>query len=204
MLSTLPNRLSLLRILLSPVFFVFFISSNPLLRQLSVVVFFLAALTDWYDGIIARRSNTVTSLGKFLDPLADKFLTSAAFLAFAAIDYAPWWMVWTIIIRDIAITVLRSVAESRNAHIVTSKTAQLKTFVQMAVLYYLMLLVVSRETAWLRAAFAAEIDVLLHPVLVYWAMFVLTAFTLFTGLQYLYDNRTFIGGLFGIPRRATD
>lgn len=203
MFSTLPNRLSLLRIALSPVFFWFFVSTVPPLRHLSLLVFLIAAITDWYDGALARRHNTVTRTGKFLDPLADKFLTSAAFLAFAALGLVAWWMVWAIVVRDILITLLRSLAEARDAQIVTSKTAQTKTFVQMTALYYVLLLVVSRDVAWVQAAFGSTIfATLLAPALLYWLMLAVTVLTLYTGVQYLYDNRVFLASLFSSASRS--
>lgn len=195
MFSTLPNRLSLLRIILSPVFYVFFVSEDPTFRHVSLGIFFIAAITDWYDGIIARKYNTVTNIGKFLDPLADKFLTSAAFIAFASLGHVEWWMVWLIIIRDLLITVLRSIAEARGAHIVTSKTAQSKTFLQMAVLYYLLLLIILRDVGWVQRSYNAEVAALLHPTVVFVLMFAVTVLTLYTGIQYLYDNRHFLRGL---------
>jgi CDP-diacylglycerol---glycerol-3-phosphate 3-phosphatidyltransferase len=205
MFTTLPNRLSLLRMILSPVFFVLFISSTPFLRHISLAVFLVAAITDWYDGVIARRSNSVTKLGKFLDPLADKFLTSAAFFAFAAVHLVAWWMVWAIVVRDIVITVLRSVAEARDAEIVTTKTAQTKTFVQMIVLYYVLLLVVGHDIRWMMALFGTQmLDAMLEPSLLYWLMLAVTVLTLFTGLQYLYDNRKFLVSLFAGRSRVAD
>jgi len=197
MFSTLANKLSLFRIILSPVFFLMIISEDPLLRQLSIVVFFIAAITDWYDGEIARRSNTVTNIGKFLDPLADKFLTSAAFIAFAVLDLVPWWMVIVIVFRDLLITVLRSIAESRGIHIVTSKAAQTKTFIQMAVLYYLLLLVVGQDVQWITALAGDLIAMLLHPTVTYVLMLAVTVLTLYTGVQYLIENRRFVAGLLG-------
>ncbi len=197
MFTTLANKLSLFRILLSPVFFLMIISEEPLMRQLSVVVFFIAAITDWYDGEIARRSNTVTNLGKFLDPLADKFLTSAAFIAFAVLDLVPWWMVIVIVFRDLLITVLRSIAESRSIHIVTSKAAQTKTFIQMTVLYYLLLLVVGQDVQWINALAGDLIVMLLHPTVTYILMLAVTVLTVYTGVQYLIENRRFLAGLLG-------
>lgn len=204
MFSTLPNQLSVLRILLSPVFLFLFISERPTLRVLSIVVYLIAALTDWYDGEIARRQNVITNMGKFLDPLADKFLTSAAFIAFAWLGYVDGWMVTVIIVRDILITLLRSFAEFRDAHIVTSKSAQAKTFAQMAVQYYLMLVILLKEIPWFEGAFPAVIDALLHPTLLFSLMLFVTLFTLVTGVQYLYDNRQFLLGFFGIRGRAIE
>ncbi|MCB2205508.1 CDP-diacylglycerol--glycerol-3-phosphate 3-phosphatidyltransferase [bacterium] len=201
MFSTLANKLSLFRMLLSPVFFFLLISENTLLNQLSLAVFLIAAVTDWYDGEIARRSGTVTNLGKFLDPLADKFLTSAAFLAFAFLAYVPWWMVMVIVIRDLLITLLRSFAESRNMHIATSKSAQTKTFIQMAVLYYLLLVIVGQDVSWVRGIVGSAFETLLHPTLTYVLMLAVTLITLLTGVQYLIDNRRLVIQLLRKPKQ---
>lgn len=196
MFSTLANTLSVIRIVLSPVFLLMIISENSQLRQISLAVFLVAAMTDWYDGVIARRSGTVTNLGKFLDPLADKFLTSSAFVAFALLDYVPWWMVIVIVFRDMLITVLRSLAESRNAHIVTSKIAQWKTFIQMTVLYYLLLLIVGKDVAWVQASFGGIVKMLIQPEVVYGLMLAVTLLTIYTGVQYIVGNRAFVTSLF--------
>jgi CDP-diacylglycerol---glycerol-3-phosphate 3-phosphatidyltransferase len=79
---TLPNQLTILRIFLTPVFVALFLSENVFLKQLSVPVYIVAALTDWYDGWFARKFGYMTKWGRFLDPLADKILTSSAFIAF--------------------------------------------------------------------------------------------------------------------------
>ena len=94
---TLPNQLTLLRVLLTPVFVALLLSTTPLYLQLSLVVFVIAALTDWYDGWAARRLGYVSRWGKFMDPLADKILSAAALLAFAWIGLINSWMVWLII-----------------------------------------------------------------------------------------------------------
>lgn len=196
MFSTLANKLSVFRMLLSPVFFALLVSEHWLYNQLSLAVFLVAAVTDWYDGEIARRSGTVTVIGKFLDPLADKFLTSAAFLAFAFLHYVPWWMVGVIVVRDLLITVLRSMAQSRGMHIATSKAAQTKTFIQMAVLYYFLLLIVGSDVGWVRAHAAETVAALLHPTVTYTLMLAVTLITLYTGVQYLVDNRRVVAQLF--------
>ncbi len=196
MFSTLANKLSLLRMILAPVFFVMVISDDPMVRLLALPVFLIAAITDWYDGEIARRSGTVTNAGKFLDPLADKFLTSAAFLGFAVLGYVEWWMVIVIVFRDLLITVLRSIAEIRNMHIATSKAAQWKTFIQMVVLYYLLLLIVLRDVVWIHELFGDLIGVLLHPTVVYILMIIVTLMTIVTGVQYLYSNRKMLSAVF--------
>src|SRR3990172_4875388 len=93
-----PNQLTLLRILLTPVFVYFLFSDKPIDKQIALGIFIIAAITDWYDGYVARRWGYITRWGKFLDPLADKVLTSAAFFSFVVIGYAELWMVLIIFI----------------------------------------------------------------------------------------------------------
>ena len=83
---TVPNQLTLLRIVLTPVFAWFLLSDNPIFRQISLGIFIIAALTDWYDGWIARRMGYTSRWGKFLDPLADKILSSATLLAYVSLN----------------------------------------------------------------------------------------------------------------------
>ena len=130
-----PNQLTLLRILLTPVFVYFLFSIDPLDKQIALGIFIVAAITDWYDGYVARRWGYITRWGKFLDPRADKVLTSAAFLSFVWIGYAEMWMVVIIIIRDFLITILRTYAEYKEKPIDTSYFAKTKTFAQLVVIY---------------------------------------------------------------------
>ena len=121
----LPNQLTTLRIILTPIFFFLFISDNPLLKQIALIVYFIAAITDWYDGWLARKFNYITNWGKFMDPLADKFFTSAAFVAFFILDIVPLWMVIIIIIRDFYVTGLRIYADIQHKAFSTSKLAKI-------------------------------------------------------------------------------
>ena len=100
----LPNQLTTLRIILTPVFLFLFISGDPVLIQISLVVYIVAAITDWYDGWLARKFNYITSWGKFMDPLADKILTSTAFFAFVEIGILELWMVILVVFRDLLVT----------------------------------------------------------------------------------------------------
>lgn len=131
----LPTRLTVLRIILTPVF-VFFLFSNGLnLKFLSFFIFVLASLTDWYDGYFAKKYGYVTIWGKFLDPLADKILVSAAFIAFNILGYVKLWIVLVIVCRDFLITGLRSYALFLKHPIKTISLARVKTFVQMGSVY---------------------------------------------------------------------
>src|SRR5512135_1440944 len=118
---TPPNQLTFLRILLTPLFVFLLFSVDPVSRQLSLIVFFIAMLTDWYDGWVARRWGYVTRWGTFLDPLADKVVTSAALIAFIYLDLVPPWTVWLIVGRDILITFLRSYSEFKGKPFDTSR-----------------------------------------------------------------------------------
>ena len=88
----LPNHLSIARIILTPLFLILFLSGESYLMQISLAVYVIAAITDWYDGWLARKFNYITQTGKFLDPLADKILVSAAFFAFAYLEILEYWI----------------------------------------------------------------------------------------------------------------
>jgi len=188
----LPNQLTLLRILLTPVFATLLLSESPTARQLSLVVFIVAALTDWYDGWVARKFGYTSRWGKFFDPLADKILSSAALLAYVSLNLVDAWMVWIVVIRDFLITSLRSYAEYRDAPIVTSKTAQAKTFGQFVVIYYILILYVARNLPIIQQEFGDTIDTLMHPEVLYGMMLLVTISTIGTGIAYLFDNRKFL------------
>ena len=147
---TLPNQLTILRIVLSPVFLFLFLSDVIWMKQLSVAIYIIAALSDWYDGWLARKFNYITSWGKFWDPLADKILTSSAFIGFAVVDLIPWWMVIIIVGRDVLITLLRVFADMKSYTFTTSYYAKWKTLLQMIFLYYLLILYVAQFTPEIR------------------------------------------------------
>ncbi len=181
---TLPNHLTILRIVLSPIFVALLLSENVFYKQLSLLVYVIAALTDWYDGWIARKFGHITRWGRFMDPLADKILTSSAFISFASLRLVETWMVAIIVIRDILITLLRSYAELKNKPVITTKGAKVKTFIQMSFIYYLLFVYVI-NLSFEGVNFDAS---LLNPTLIYWVMLFITLLTLWTGIAYLYDN----------------
>lgn len=188
----LPNQLTILRIILTPVFLILFLTGEPWLIQLSSVVFIIAAITDWYDGWLARKFNYITEWGKFMDPLADKILTSTAFMAFVIVGILPLWMVLLIIIRDFLITLIRVYADYRKVSFTTSRTAQVKTFIQMFFLYYLLLIYTLRSFEDLHKHYNDLLNFLLDPLGIYIAMAVITLFTVITGVTYIYSNRFLI------------
>ncbi len=192
-----PNQLTVLRILLTPVFVAMFLSDSPQQRQWSVVIFVVAMLTDWYDGYVARRWGYVTRWGSYLDPFADKILISAALFTFVVVDLVPAWTVWTIVIRDLGITFLRSYSELKGKPFDTSRMAKSKTFVQFVVVHYVLLLSVLSSSVELSPEFRIWVDTLLARSVVDPLMAITTLFTVVTGVLYLIGNRDTLRQLHG-------
>ena len=182
---TIPNQLTILRVLLTPLFIYFFIYETASNILLGTIIFFTAAATDWYDGFIARRFNITTRWGQFMDPLADKILISSAFFIFAYLDYFYWWMVIIIICRDFFITFLRIYALQRGRSIVTSTAAKWKTFFQMCFVLFLLI--------YLNFPSADIYRLKQYPIPYnHWIsiLFIfVTILTVYTGIQYLIENR---------------
>ncbi len=126
----LPISLTLARIVLVPLLMVFLISSSRVHALIASAIFVAASLTDWLDGLIARRRNQVTTLGKLLDPVADKLLVAAALISLVQIEKVPAWMVMIIIGREIAVTGLRGIAASVGVIVSASEMAKYKTATQ--------------------------------------------------------------------------
>ncbi|MDR0978059.1 MAG: CDP-diacylglycerol--glycerol-3-phosphate 3-phosphatidyltransferase [Endomicrobium sp.] len=143
----LANKLTVTRICLVP-FFVLFIELGGFLNTVfALIIFFTASITDFFDGHIARKNKLITSLGIFLDPLADKLLISSAFICFAGISYLKIsaWMVIAIISREFLITGLRSIAAYKNVIIPADKLGKFKTTSQVIVIITTLLVMIFNE-----------------------------------------------------------
>lgn len=198
----LPNQLTTLRIILTPVFLYLFLSGDETLIQISFGVYIVAAFTDWYDGWLARKFNYITSWGKFLDPLADKILTSAAFFAFVFLDILDLWMVIIIVLRDFTITSLRLYADYKNKNFVTSRSAKIKTFIQMFFIYYLLCLFTAKTVDAIFIGNEKIFAALFDDTLIFWLMLFVTVFTALTGISYIYRNRKLIRELFRLETKS--
>lgn len=187
-MKNIPNILSGFRILLAPVFLFMYIQDELVWRSLSIAVFMTAAVTDYFDGKIARHYNLESKLGVFLDPLADKFLTFAGFicLPFLDVEQFPWWAIAIIMTRDVFITLFRMLAKRRNLPMKTRFTAKAKTMVQMAFVYLVLLLGVFMESD---IDFSEQATVFFESGMLFYGMMFVTFFTLYSGLEYLYVNR---------------
>ncbi|HTK91248.1 MAG TPA: CDP-diacylglycerol--glycerol-3-phosphate 3-phosphatidyltransferase [Verrucomicrobiae bacterium] len=134
-----PIALTLIRIVLVPLVIVFLISSQRVHVIIAAVIFLAASLTDWLDGLIARRTNQVTRLGTLLDPVADKLLVAAALVSLVQVDMVPAWMAWVIIGRELAVTGLRGVALSMGVVVPATRLGKLKTVTQYVAVTLLIL-----------------------------------------------------------------
>ena len=187
-MKNVPNILSTIRILLAPVFLFLYWQESLLLGILSLVIFTIAAITDFFDGHLARKHEIESTLGTFLDPLADKVLTFSAFfvLPFISNDLFPWWAIGVIVFRDVFITLLRIFAKSRSTTMETRTTAKVKTTVQLVFLYIGLLLGVFKGHANLIGSLA---DSILDTQIMYVLTLFVTAFTAYSGLEYVVINR---------------
>jgi CDP-diacylglycerol--glycerol-3-phosphate 3-phosphatidyltransferase len=126
----LPIGLTVTRIVLVPLLIVFLISSSRVHAVIAAGIFILASLTDWLDGLVARRRNQVTTLGTLLDPIADKLLVAAALVSLLQIEKIAAWIVVVIIGRELAVTGLRAVAAHVGVIVPASRLAKWKTVSQ--------------------------------------------------------------------------
>jgi CDP-diacylglycerol---glycerol-3-phosphate 3-phosphatidyltransferase len=145
-IPNLPNSLTLVRIFLIPLLVVVLLTKFEGHRILGVpdelvgaAIFGLASLTDWADGYLARRRKQITTLGQMMDPVADKLLTSAAFISLVQMDLASAWIVAVIIGREFAITFMRSIAFARGVTIPASRLGKLKMIAEVVAILALIL-----------------------------------------------------------------
>ena len=185
----LPNKLTLLRMILTPFFLVTLLVNFPFHYAVSLCIFIVASITDYLDGNIARKQGIVTSFGKFLDPIADKMLTTAAFLGFMVlgIGYGVVWITFIVLLREFIVASVRMVAVSSGGKVIAANIwGKLKTVVQMVAIIYAIAAEAAKELFELsKIAFALDIvtDILL------WTSAVLC---LISGVIYLIDNKEFI------------
>lgn len=175
MFTTLPNLLTLSRILVIPVFVGAFYFPEPLANWLTFGIFVLAGITDFFDGYLARNLNQVSNLGRFLDPIADKLLVAAAVLMLVAFDRITGWAVLPAIIIlcwEILVSGLREFLAEVKVSVPVSRLAKWKTGVQIVALCFLML--------------GGVVDNLLPAALVgVIGLWIAAILTLYTGYDYM-------------------
>ncbi|MEX2456387.1 MAG: CDP-alcohol phosphatidyltransferase family protein [Balneolaceae bacterium] len=187
-MEKLPNILSGFRMAMAPVFLLLFIQDDVVWRGISLVVFAVAAITDYFDGYYARIYEVESDFGVFLDPLADKFLTFAGFVCLPFLDPSqfPWWAVGLIVLRDVIITVLRIFTDRKGITLQTRTMAKVKTAIQMGFLYVALLfgfflLIPGFMSKFARMTFTMDIF--------FWGMMAVVLITVYSGIEYLVVNR---------------
>ncbi len=195
-----PNTLSVLRILLSPIFMLLFLSHSVMLVQISLVIFIVAALTDWYDGWYARKYGFKTRWGQFLDPLADKILTSCALLSFYILNNEDpnffgldelipvGILIAVIIIRDIVLTAVRSYKELKGQEFRTSFISKTKTFLQMTYIFIVIFAVTAGMT-FKGTELSGKVFAFLYSDLNYYLLLLITILTVLSGVAYIFESR---------------
>ena len=171
----LPNKLTLLRIILIPVFLGVLYWGFSGAEYVALVVFIIASLTDMLDGKIARARNLVTDFGKFADPLADKMLVMAAMVWFVEIGQMPAWMVWIVLCREFAVSGLRMLAADKGRVIAAGWSGKVKTAATMVCIVLMFL----------------PIPAVLNTVCIW----VITVTTLYSGVEYFVKNKDIIASM---------
>jgi len=186
----LPNQLTLSRFVLTGLFLVALLTRLPYHETAALVLFCAASITDYFDGAIARKRKLITNFGILMDPLADKVLVCAAFIAFVELRWTDAWMVIVIVTRELAITGLRLLAASKNLVLAAERFGKHKTISQIVcIIAILVSMAYPTWGHWARAVFefpAGAPWIRGFTTIATWAAVVLT---LVSGSVYLWRNR---------------
>ena len=188
----LPNKLTVARFIVTLIFVAVLSMAIPYKFTIGLVLFVIAAVTDYFDGQIARKYNLITNFGKLMDPLVDKILIAAAFVMLSENDVFPAWIVVVILAREFLVTGLRLLATAQGAVMAADALGKWKTTFQMAAAIYLLLVLASRESplAFLRGLFEAPF---MGPHQLGLGLVALALiFTVVSGWNYLWKNRGLI------------
>lgn len=187
----LANKLTLIRIMLVPVFLIFIAGKGiPYGSFIATFIFILASLTDKLDGYIARSRNQITNFGKFMDPLADKLLVTAALISLVELHVVPSWAAVIIIAREFAVSGLRSIAASQGKVIAASWWGKIKTVIQIIAIILLLLEVNISDSKYLtglvlKSTFWKQFFLKVPPIVLLAAV----AITLISGYEYYKNNK---------------
>ena len=188
-LLTLPNVLTILRVLLTPVFLFLIFSQTWYNKILALIVFTIASLTDFYDGKIARRDGTSTAFGRFMDPLADKLLVSSALISFAVLGMVEAWLVAAMLIRDLSITGFRVWAIRSGREVVTSSLAKWKTMLQLVLVFGILVFMNIRVIQAKLTSSPIELTGDWSHLLLNGLVAAVTLLAVISGVHYLVSNR---------------
>lgn len=190
----IANKITVLRIILTFVFMVFLSIEGLWPKIISLVIFILAALSDFFDGKVAHRKNIVTDFGKLMDPIADKILVLAAFAAFVQLQLIKDWMFMIIISREILITSLRLFALNKGKVLSAGKIGKHKTLSQMIIILFILGFIVFKEVRITYFTWNPAWDNLFN-FSINIVMWFIVGLTLYSGFFYLWDNRKIIANI---------
>jgi len=187
----IPNFLTSTRILLVPVFLYCLFTDFSHGKLLALIVFLSAAITDAYDGKIARKYDIESKFGVFFDPLADKLLVLSAFYGFMFLPVlsttVKLWMIILISFRDILVTLMRTLMQYKGVTMITSKAGKLKTFLQITTINFILIYLILKSY---------KVDNPYDNNSLYVLMVITTMITFYTGIHYVYHNYKSLGNLF--------
>jgi len=187
----IANKLTMLRIVLTFVFMFFFFCHGLWAKVLSLVIFIIAALSDFFDGVIAQRKNMVTDFGRLMDPIADKILVLAAFAAFVQMQLIEAWMFVIIVSREILITSLRLFALNKGKVLSATRAGKHKTVSQMLVIFSILGFIVVKEVLLTYFTWNPGWENIFRQA-IYILMLLTVGLTLYSGVSYLWENRKVI------------
>lgn len=188
-LRHIPNILTIFRFVITPFFIFSFFQHGIIWKLITFCIFLMSTITDKIDGFLARKYGWETSLGKFLDPLADKVLITSAFICLLFYDYIAIWMVVAIVVRDFLVTWLRSYGNKIGSPVHTLEIARWKTGVQTVAIYIALGYIFLKETF----AYYHIQQSVIHQIeswnVLLFIMLIVTLFTVLTGIIYIINNR---------------
>ena len=181
--------LTFLRIALVPLYIWLFAQQQWYTAIIALIVFITAAVTDLYDGRLARSRKEITKIGKFMDPLADKFLVIGALAQFWFLGFVNFWLVGIIIFRDIWVTIMRINAIMKGIELKTSGDAKLKTTIQLTVVITIIVFVGARIIA-LHFGYSGQlVNLNAHRLFFNALVLVAVLFTVYSWVKYMYRGR---------------
>lgn len=190
----LANKLTLIRIILVPIFLVFIAYQGlPYGSVIATLIFIIASVTDQLDGYIARSRNQVTNFGKFMDPLADKLLVTSALISLVELQLVPAWAAIVIIAREFAVSGLRTIAASEGLVIAASWWGKIKTVIQIIAIVLLLLQVNIINSPGIKelvagSNFLRNFFIYVPDIFLYLAV----AITIISGVDYFRKNKNVI------------
>lgn len=185
----LPNKLTILRMMLVFVFMAFLLSRGIAAKTLALVTFLIASLTDFLDGYIAKKNNMVTDFGKLMDPIADKILILAAFMAFVEMELVPAWMVVIIVFREAIITGLRIMALTQGKVLAAEDGGKQKMVSQVLSVLAILFFLIFREAGIKVFGFWSDSTERIYKDTIFILMLITTLLTMISGISYLIKNK---------------